>query len=198
MTDLVNQLQPSSNNINLTQHQLQQHTATTLHSSSSDTETENKKSRNPAGKTKNNQYHKAQKGDVKEKLTTVTKHYRKSPTTLMIAPKKIDMTPITTPVKRSITGSLETKGSRKPKKLILSPPDPLEKPELRSLRGTSFEDLYYEVYTQWKGNIPGDLSKEKGNTQHHTRASNIIDAMNWFRTQKEKEILKKSLQVMKN
>ena len=73
LTDLVNQLQPSSNNINLTQHQLQQHTATTLHSSSSDTETENKKSRNPAGKTKNNQYHKAQKGDVKEKLTRLLK-----------------------------------------------------------------------------------------------------------------------------
>ena len=108
----------------------------------------------------------------------------------MISPKEIDMTPITIPVKRSITGSLETKGSRKPKKLILSPPDPLDKPELRSLRGTSFEDLYYEVYTQWKGNIPGDLSKEKGNTQNHSRASNIIDAMNWFRTKKEKQILK--------
>ena len=83
----------------------------------------------------------------------------------MIAPKEIDMTPITTPVKRSITGSPETKGSRKPRKLILAPPDPLDKQELRSLRGTSFEDLYYEVYTQWDGNILGGICRERGNSQ---------------------------------
>ena len=65
-----------------------------------------------------------------------------------------------------------------PHVLILSPPDPLDKPELRSLKGTSSKDLYFEVYTQWKGKILGDFCRERGNSQNHSRASNIIDTMN--------------------
>ena len=90
--------------------------------------------------------------------------------------QKTDMTPVDTPTTR-----------KNPTKKMMLGGGGLNEP--RSLKGISFKELYVESYKTWNGNTPGNL-KVEGKTQNHSRASQILDVMNWFCTDIEKTIMK--------
>ena len=58
----------------------------------------------------------------------------------------------------------------------------------RLLKGITFQGLFDESYREW-GEKPPEDTKKLRKSQNLSKASQILDLMNWFSTKKENEIM---------